>query len=101
MLTLMACSKKTVYHLFNTNSTVSQIKSHTIICSSSSEFKNLFLISCAAFSALTLLVGWQERHPACKKTKWCGDGVVISLERGADLHIAPADAAATHCLLLQ
>ena len=20
-----------------------------------------------AFSALTLLVGWQERHPACKK----------------------------------
>jgi len=25
-----------------------------------------------AFSALTLLVGWQEGHPACKK-KW-GDG---------------------------
>jgi len=25
------------------------------------------LITAAAFSALTLLVGWQEGHPACKK----------------------------------
>ena len=24
----------------------------------------------SAFSALTLLVGWQEGHPACKKTEW-------------------------------
>ena len=23
-----------------------------------------------AFSALTLLVGWQEEHPACKKIEW-------------------------------
>jgi len=49
-----------------------------------------------AFSALTLLVGRQEGHPACKKLS---DGVVICLERGADLHMA--DASATHCLLLQ
>jgi len=42
-----------------------------------------------AFSALTLLVGWQEGHPACKKTEWWGTGVVISLKRGAaDLHMA-------------
>jgi len=41
-----------------------------------------------AFSALTLLVGRQERHPACKKTEWWGAGVVICLERGADLHVA-------------
>ena len=41
-----------------------------------------------AFSALTLLVGWQEGHPACKKTEWWGAGVVICLERGADLHMA-------------
>ena len=41
-----------------------------------------------AFSALTLLVGRQERHPACKKTEWWGAGVVICLERGADLHTA-------------
>jgi len=38
--------------------------------------------------ALTLLVGWQERHPACKKTEWWGAGVVICLELGADLHMA-------------
>jgi len=35
-----------------------------------------------------LLVGRQEGHPACKKTEWWGAGVVISLERGADLHMA-------------
>jgi len=42
----------------------------------------------SAFSALTLLVGRQEGHLACKKTEWWGSGVVISLERGADLHMA-------------
>jgi len=37
---------------------------------------------------LTLLVGRQEGHPACKKTEWCGAGVVICLEQGADLYMA-------------
>ena len=34
-------------------------------------------------------VGWggQEGHPACKKTEWWGAGMVIYLERGADLHM--------------
>jgi len=41
-----------------------------------------------AFSALMLLVGRQEVHPACKKTEWWGAGVVIFLERGADMHMA-------------
>jgi len=41
-----------------------------------------------AFSALTLLVGRQEGHPACKKTEWRGAGMVICLEQGADLHMA-------------
>jgi len=41
-----------------------------------------------AFSALTLLIGRQEGHPACKKTEWWGAGVVICLERGVDLHMA-------------
>ena len=41
-----------------------------------------------AFSALTLLVGRQEGHPACKKTEWWGAGMVICLELGADLHTA-------------
>jgi len=41
-----------------------------------------------AFSALKLFVGWQEGHPACKKTEWWGAGMIICLERGADLHMA-------------
>jgi len=40
-----------------------------------------------AFSALTLLVGRQEGHPACKK-QWWGAGMVICLEQGQDLHTA-------------
>jgi len=35
-----------------------------------------------------LLVGWQEGHPACKKTEWWGAGMVVCLERDADLHMA-------------
>ena len=47
------------------------------------------LFSCRfAFSALTLLVGRQEGHPACTKTERWGAGMVICLERGADLHMA-------------
>ena len=34
-----------------------------------------------------LLVGLQEGHPVCKK-EWWGAGMVICLERGADLHMA-------------
>ena len=30
-----------------------------------------------AFSALTLLVGRQEGHPACKKLEWWDFGVVV------------------------
>jgi len=41
-----------------------------------------------AFSALSLLVGLQEGHPACKNLSGGGAGVVICLERGADLHMA-------------
>ena len=38
--------------------------------------------------SVTLLVGWQEGHPACKKLEWWGAGMVICLEWGADLHMA-------------
>jgi len=41
-----------------------------------------------SFSALTLLVGWQEGHPACKKLEWWGAGMVICLEQDVDLHMA-------------
>ena len=47
-----------------------------------------FVFVFVAFSALTLLVGRQEGHPACKKLEWWGAGVVICLERDADLHMA-------------
>jgi len=45
------------------------------------------LIIIIAFSALALLVGLQEGHPACKN-RVVGTGVVVCLERGADLHMA-------------
>jgi len=69
----------------------------------------------------TLISHWFYFMSAVR-TEWWGAGVVISVERGADLHIAqndlycvergvklysnhpaysPADATATHCLLLQ
>jgi len=35
-----------------------------------------------------LLVGRHEGHLACKKTDWWGSGMVICLERVADLHMA-------------
>ena len=53
-----------------------------------------------AFNALALLVGRQGRHPACKN--WvvgCWHGY-LSGER-CRLVYGPADATATHCLLLQ
>jgi len=52
------------------------------------------------FSALTLLVGRQEGHPACKIwAMGCWRGYLS----GARCRLAygPADATATHCLLLQ
>ena len=47
-----------------------------------------YLFTYLTFSALTLLVGRQEGHPACKKTEQWGAGMVICLERGANLHMA-------------
>jgi len=59
-----------------------------------------FLFIFYAFSALMLLVGQQEGHPACKKLSGgCWHGYLS----GARCRLAyvPADATATHCLLLQ
>jgi len=52
-----------------------------------------------AFSVLTLLVGRQEGHPACKQLS---GGVLACYLSGARCRLAygPADATATHCLLL-
>ena len=55
--------------------------------------------SFTAFSALTLLVGRQEGHPACKKLS----GGMLAWLSGMRCRLAyiPADATATHYLLLQ
>jgi len=49
---------------------------------STAAVQNVFAAACAlwvrAFNALTLLVGWQEGHLACKKTEWWG-AVVVSV----------------------
>ena len=63
-------------------------------------FFTVFYLCWCAFSALTLLVGRQEGHPACKNRVvgyWHGylSGARCRLAYG------PADATATHCLLLQ
>jgi len=51
-------------------------------------------------SALTLLVGRQEGHPACKKLS--GEVLAwLSVWGEVQTCICPADATATHCLLLQ
>jgi len=52
-----------------------------------------------AFSALMLLVGWQEAHPACKKLS---GGMLAWLCVWGEVQICiwPADATATHYLLL-
>ena len=51
-------------------------------CYSSVLFIIIFCLQCFA-----LLVGRQEGHPACKKLEWWGAGVVICLERDADLRL--------------
>jgi len=64
----------------------------------SDSFHSVFSVTTSvAFSALTLLVGQQEGHPACKQLS---GGVLVSGAR-CRLAYGPADATATHCLLLQ
>ena len=60
----------------------------------------IYFTSTFSFSALTLLVGRQEGHPACKnRVVGCWHGY-LSRAR-CRLAYGPADATATHCLLLQ
>jgi len=73
-----------------------QIYHVLLVCNAyKSELRNNF-----AFSILTLLVGQQEGHPACKKLS---GGVLAWLSVWGKVHICvrPADATATHCILLQ
>jgi len=59
-----------------------------------------YLVKNYAFSVLTLLVGRQEGHPAFKKLS--GEVLAwLSVWARCRLAYGPADATATHCLLLQ
>ena len=55
----------------------------------------------AFFSALTPLFGRQEGHPACKKLRVMGRWRGYLSAARCRLAYGPADATATHCLLLQ
>jgi len=47
--------------------------------------KHIFAAFC--HSALKLLVGQQECHPACKKAEWWDAGMDMCLGQGADFHL--------------
>jgi len=68
-----------------------------IVCVSGYYLPVLFVVN--AFSALTLLVGWQEGHPACKnRVVGCWHGYLS----GARCRLAygPGDVTTTHTLSL-
>jgi len=58
-----------------------------------------FLLRTCSFSVLTLLVEWQEGHPAC--TKLIGGMLACLSGMRCRLAYSPAYATATHYLLLQ
>ena len=59
-----------------------------MICTYSVQILKNTSFKVCAFSALTLLVGRQEGHPACKKQTGGVLAWLSCLERGADLHMA-------------
>jgi len=69
-------------------STSQMVSQSPAIINSLQQFTMHFKARALAFSALRLLVGQQEGHPACKITGWWGAGMVICLEQGANLHMA-------------
>jgi len=60
----------------------------------------VLIVELNAFNALTLLVGQQDGHLACKKLSG-GLLAWLSVWSVVQTCICPADATATHCLLLQ
>ena len=74
----------------------SELKNFVLLCSVFIFTFVLFIFS--VFSALTLLVWWQEGHPACKKLS----GGVLAWLSGARCRLAygPADFIATQSLAL-
>jgi len=89
LLVSAGCEVDRVYHSF---CLFCLLPIHLFVC--------LLIYLKVAFSALTLLVGQQEGHPACKKSSdGCWHGYVS--EARCRFAYGPADATATHYLLLQ
>ena len=77
---------------------ITAVGRHYLFCHISVHYIYFFVVT-FAFSALTLLVWQQEGHPACKKLTG-GMWAWLSWMR-CRLAYSPADATATHYLLLQ
>jgi len=105
--------RKTTPNYAPTQSSVTRLAFSLFICAPNFNFKlqtnnklvlkyyqKYYAFSAYAFRALTLLVGRQEGHPACKNLS---GGVLALLSVWSEMQtcIWPADANATHCLLLQ
>jgi len=97
-------SKSKPLRLFTVSAVHSEVTKHLRLYSVEcfifgSVISSTMSLQCA-FSALMLLVERQEGHPACKKLS---GGVLAWLSVWSEVQtcICPADATATHCLLLQ
>jgi len=86
-------------NILNTASAADDVRTHVHVCAFAVDNGHLVFPG-YAFSALTLLVGGQEGHLAGKKLS---GGVLAWYLSGARCRLAygPADAIATHRLLLQ
>ena len=87
-IAVFLCNLSNICAVFDKISTDSMSRGPSVTAELLMYFLSRVIDSYFAFSALTLLVGRQEGHPACKKTERWGVGVVICLEQGADLHMA-------------
>jgi len=87
-IAVFLCNLSNICAVFDKISTDNMSRGPSVTAELLMYFLSRVIDSYFAFSALTLLVGRQEGHPACKKTERWGVGVVICLEQGADLHMA-------------
>jgi len=87
-IAVFLCNLSNICAVFDKISTDNMSRGPSVTAELLMYFLSRVIDSYFAFSALTLLVGRQEGHPACKKTERWGVGVVICLEQGADMHMA-------------
>ena len=106
LTTILSCpvSQTLDWHLFFISLDVMQTLTVSYWCCLSLNIYLLVLVHISVFfltfSALMLLVGWQKGHPVCKKLSG-GVPAWLSVWSECRLAYGPADATATHSLLLQ